>query len=61
MICSTVVLMCLMMSFVVAFLFNGMTTEIIAQWMQNIVIIKRVYLIKLSNLNRHTLLFLTIS
>ncbi|MBC6003672.1 DUF2798 domain-containing protein [Paeniclostridium sp. NSJ-45] len=38
MICSTVVLMCPMMSLVAAFLFNGMTTEIITQWMQNIVI-----------------------
>ena len=55
MICSTVVLMYPMMSLVAAFLFNVMTTEIIVQWMQNIVIIKRLYLIKLSNLNRYTL------
>lgn len=38
MICSTVVLMCLMMSLVAAILFNGITVELIAKWMQNIVI-----------------------
>lgn len=38
MICSTIVLMCPMMSFVAAFLFHGITVEFITQWMQNIVI-----------------------
>lgn len=38
MICSTVVLMCPMMSLVAAILFHGVTVELIAQWMQNIVI-----------------------
>lgn len=38
MICSTIVLMCPMMSLVAAFLFHGITVEFIAQWMQNIVI-----------------------
>lgn len=38
MICATVCLMCPMMSLVSAVLFNGFTIEIIAQWLQNIVI-----------------------
>lgn len=37
-ICSTVILMCPMMSLVAVFLFHGVTSELIAQWMQNIVI-----------------------
>jgi hypothetical protein len=37
-ICSTVTLMCPMMSLISAILFHGITTELIAQWMQNIVI-----------------------
>lgn len=37
-ICSTVVFMCPMMSLVSAILFHGITVELIAQWMQNIVI-----------------------
>ncbi len=36
-ICSTVVLMCPMMSFIATILYNGISTEFIAQWMQKIV------------------------
>ena len=36
-ICSTVVLMCPMMSFVATILYNGITTEFLAQWLQKIV------------------------
>ncbi|MDD2483030.1 MAG: DUF2798 domain-containing protein [Candidatus Shapirobacteria bacterium] len=36
-ICSTVCLMCPMMSFVATILYNGFTSEFIAQWMQKIV------------------------
>ncbi len=38
MVCANVILMCPMMSLISAALFNGITVEIIAQWMQNIVI-----------------------
>lgn len=37
-ICATVGLMCPMMSFVATILYNGFTTEFLAQWMQKIVI-----------------------
>lgn len=36
-ICATVGLMCPMMSFVATILYNGITTEFFAQWMQKIV------------------------
>ncbi len=36
-ICSTVVLMCPMMSFLATILYNGITTEFLAQWLQKIV------------------------
>ena len=36
-ICATVCLMCPMMSFVSTILYNGITTEFLAQWMQKIV------------------------
>jgi hypothetical protein len=36
-ICATVSLMCPMMSFVATILYNGITTEFLAQWMQKIV------------------------
>jgi len=38
MVCSTVILMCPMMSFVSTALHKGITIEFLAQWMQNIVI-----------------------
>ena len=37
-ICSTVVLMCPMMSLATAILFHGFTVELISQWAQNIVL-----------------------
>lgn len=36
-ICSTIILMCPMMSFIATILYNGFTTEFIAQWMEKIV------------------------
>lgn len=36
-ICSTIILMCPMMSFVATILYNGITSEFIAQWMEKIV------------------------
>lgn len=36
-ICSTVVLMCPMMSFIATILYDGITIEFLAQWMQKIV------------------------
>lgn len=36
-ICSTIILMCPMMSFVATILYNGITSEFLAQWMQKIV------------------------
>ena len=36
-ICSTVCLMCPMMSFVATIMYNGITLEFLAQWMQKIV------------------------
>jgi hypothetical protein len=36
-ICATVILMCPMMSFVATILYNGITIEFLAQWMQKIV------------------------
>ncbi|MDU7965062.1 MAG: DUF2798 domain-containing protein [Clostridium perfringens] len=36
--CSTICLMCPMMSFVSALLFKGFNSELIANWLQNIVI-----------------------
>ncbi|WP_080065120.1 DUF2798 domain-containing protein [Ruminiclostridium hungatei] len=36
-ICSTVILMCPMMSFVATILYNGITWEFLAQWMQKMV------------------------
>ncbi|WP_242857027.1 DUF2798 domain-containing protein [Pseudobacteroides cellulosolvens] len=36
-ICSTIILMCPMMSFVATILYNGITPEFLAQWMQKIV------------------------
>ncbi|AEY66497.1 DUF2798 domain-containing protein [Clostridium sp. BNL1100] len=36
-ICSTVVLMCPTMSFIATILYNGISTEFLAQWMQKIV------------------------
>ena len=36
-ICSTIILMCPMMSFVATILYSGITSEFIAQWMEKIV------------------------
>lgn len=42
-ICSTVVLMCPMMSFIATILYNGITTEFFTQWLQKIVSISRLH------------------
>lgn len=36
-ICSTIILMCPMMSFIATILYNGFTAEFLAQWMEKIV------------------------
>lgn len=37
-ICSTISLMCPMMSFIATILYNGITAEFFSQWMQNVVL-----------------------